>query len=78
MGDKIVGDSTDNLAQHGEGSREPARELDRDGFLEVILEPGRVDGRSLAVVRTGVICGPLFDVELVVLLRPRRVKDAIP
>ena len=54
-GDNIVGDKTDNLAPDGEGSRDPARELDRDGFLDGIREPGRVDGRSLAVVLTGVI-----------------------
>ena len=51
-GDRIVGDSTLSFAPAGEGSRDPAREFDLEGFLEGIREPGRVDGLSVAWVRT--------------------------
>lgn len=51
-GDRIVGDSTLSFAPAGEGSREPAREFDLEGFLDGIRDPGRVDGLSVAWVRT--------------------------
>ena len=51
-GDKIVGERTLSLCEPaGEGSRDPAREFDRDGFLDGIREPGLVVGRSDAWVR---------------------------
>jgi len=58
-GVKLFGERTDKLGilLCGEGSREPAREpaleLERDGFREGMRDPGRVFGRSVAVVLIG-------------------------
>ena len=77
-GDSIVGDKTLNLAPSGEGSRDPALEFDRDGFRDGIRDPGRVDGRSVAVVLTFVADATVAAlVELVVRVRPRRVNALI-
>ena len=67
------------MAPSGEGSRDPAREFDLDGFRDGIRDPGRVDGLSVAVVLTEAVTAALTAalVELVVRVRPRRVNAAI-